>query len=160
MSWDYEDYDYLWEILYEKVKELLEKAGIDVEEINDVDCEIEYVEGYPVCGAYSGKIFTEDDIEHDFTFVVYKKPKLYFNPIEYRHTFGSSEEEYDVGIHEVVLNDGRVIKGSAFAEIKKTFEEDFKSLEKEAEKTKIKLQKKAVKDHVGKFQSTKKRMMV
>lgn len=156
MNWDY---DYLYEVLYEKVEELLEKAGIDVESINDIDCKIEDVEEYPMCGVYSGKIFTEDDVEHDFIFVVYKKPKLYFDPVEYRHTFGSSEEEYDVGIHKIILNDGKTIKGDVFDKIKKIFEEDFKALQNDASKAEEELQKEIAKTCVKKFQTTKRKIM-
>ncbi len=49
-----------------------------------------------------------------------------------------------------------MIKGNAFTEIKKNFEEDFKNLKEEAKKTEREPQQKRAKDYVNKFQSTKK----
>lgn len=73
MGWDY---DYLYDELREKVEELLKSAGIE-EEIDDVNCKIEDVEGRPDCGTYTGKIVMENGLEHELIFVVYRKPQLF-----------------------------------------------------------------------------------
>lgn len=151
MSWEY---DYLYDELREKVKELLKKAGIE-KKIDDVDCEIGDVEGHPDCGAYTGKIVMEDGSEHGLVFVVYRKPKL-FNPSGEEVYFGT-DEEYNIGVHKIILNDGKVIKGDIFNEMKKTFENDFKALKDNADETEKELQKEMVKTCVKRFQFTKKR---
>lgn len=149
MGWTYE---YLNDELRDEITRHLKAAGIN-EEIEEIKSPIDSWDcGEPECGVFEGEIVLHNGEKGRVVFVVYKRPTLF--------TPGTYYEEYGVGVHEIWLDSGKVVKGDVLSAIEKEFREEANRMKKLVERAGKKLKKHIVKTVVNKKQRKSRKMVL
>ena len=149
MGWTHE---YLHDELRDEIERHLKAAGVKegIKEIKSPIASWDY--GEPECGAFEGEIVLHDGEKGKVVFVVYRRPALFTPRTHY--------EEYDVGVHEILLDSGKIIRGNVLSVIERKFREEANMMKEAVERARKKLRKHVVKTVVNKKQRKSRKMVL